>query len=130
MRHTCAMFRLLGSVFALLLVAIAPPPHYAGRWTLDLKSSTNLPPYYVHVVSHTMDVTQSESALDLVVTVANRHDKQPHSVKVHYELDRDGRPRIKDQQWELSNDGLILTIRRVEVTPRGKFETEMIFLRG
>jgi hypothetical protein len=108
----------------LALLSVAAP-NFSGKWVLDLRSSTNLPPYYAHVVSHTLEVTQSDAAIDMVVTVSTGRGK-PHRVKQHCKLDRSGRPSIKDQTWELSADGNVLTIRRVE----GKIETEMIFLRG
>ena len=70
---------------AVLMAATPKPANYAGKWTLDRAQSRNLPKYYEHVASHTLDITQSEAALDVDVTIS-APDHDPDHFNFHYAL--------------------------------------------
>jgi hypothetical protein len=69
----------------LLMAATPKATSYAGKWTLDRTQSRNLPKYYEHVASHTLDVTQSETALEVAVTVTAA-EHEPDHFNFHYDL--------------------------------------------
>jgi|GEM_PF-3473923 len=84
-RITVTLSAVLLFTSAFVMAAPAQPP-YAGKWTLDRAQSRNLPKYYEHVVSHTLDVTQSETALDVAVVVTTA-DHEPDHFDFRYNLD-------------------------------------------
>ncbi|MDT5272302.1 MAG: hypothetical protein QOH49_4488 [Acidobacteriota bacterium] len=43
--------------------AAEKPANYSGAWSLDMKQSKNLPPFYANVQSHKLNVTQDEKHL-------------------------------------------------------------------
>jgi hypothetical protein len=54
MRKLLFAAALIAAIFA---NALAKPANYAGNWTLDIKQSKNLPPYYSHIESHKLSIT-------------------------------------------------------------------------
>src|SRR4051794_37475488 len=79
--------KLLPILLALPLPFLAPgkPADYHGSWTLDKAHSTGLPPYYANVKSHRLTITQSDTLLDVFVTVdAGR--PTPDTIRFDYPL--------------------------------------------
>jgi hypothetical protein len=151
----------------------AKPADYSGAWTLDMKQSRNLPPFYDNVRSHKLLVRQDWGHLNVAVEVDDG-GAEPFKTSFDYSLDgtemktdtqmrtpsgtravpttlkavaaEDGGLRItitreavrRDQpfrmvtteDWRLSPDGKTLDIRRADDTPRGKTESEMVFVKG
>jgi hypothetical protein len=72
---------------ATALYAAAPTAaNYAGKWTLDQTKSQNLPHFYSRVKSQTLNVTQSDAALDVAVEVT-QGEQAPDKLAFHYTLD-------------------------------------------
>lgn len=167
-------------LFAAALVAVifvnafAKPANYAGAWTLDVKQSRNLPPYYSHVQSHKLSIAQDDEQLRVAVEISDA-GAEPFKIDFVYSLDgtetktetqmrtpaglrsvpatlkavaaEDGTLRITItreintpdgralkavtvEDWKLSPDAKTLTIHRADDTPRGKTESEMIFVKS
>ena len=167
-------------LFAAALVAVifanalAKPANYAGNWTLDIKQSKNLPPYYSHVESHKLAITQDDKQLRVAVEISDT-EREPFRVDFIYNLDGtetktetqmrtpagmrsipttlkaipaedgtlhltitremqtpEGRAikAVTTEDWQLSPDAKALTIHRNDDTPRGKTESDMIFVKG
>lgn len=149
------------------------PADYSGAWTLDVKQSKNLPPFYANVRSHRLLVTQDERHLRVAVEVDDGRG-EPFKTSFDYALDgaetktetlmrtpagntpvpttlkaevlEGGGLRITIsrelhtpdrtikgltvEEWRLGPDGRTLNIRRADDTPRGKVESEMVFVKG
>jgi hypothetical protein len=76
----------LAAALAPLALALVPPARYAGAWTLDRAQSRGLPPYYENVRSHRLAITQSDSVLDVFVTV-DVGAATPDTIRFRYRLD-------------------------------------------
>ena len=151
----------------------AKPADYSGAWTLDMKQSKNLPPFYANVKSHKLAIRQDWGHLSVAVEV-NDGGAEPFKTSFDYSLDgtetktetqmrtpsgmravptslkaeaaedgglhititremRMGESAFKGvttEDWRLSADGKTLNIHRADDTPRGKFESEMVFVKG
>ncbi|HEV7890711.1 MAG TPA: hypothetical protein VGP08_08730 [Pyrinomonadaceae bacterium] len=167
-------------LFAAALIAaaftnvLAKPANYSGAWTLDMKQSKNLPPYYSHVQSHKLSITQDDKQLRVSVEISDT-ERDPFKIDFAYSLDGtetktetqmrtpagmrpvptalkatasedgtlhititremqtpDGRAlkAVTNEDWQLSPDAKTLTIHRADDTPRGKTESDMIFVKG
>lgn len=158
---------------ASLVNGAAKPVDYSGAWTLDMKQSRNLPPFYANVKSHKLVVKQDWGHLLVAVEVEDG-GAEPFKVNFNYSLDgtesktetqmrtpsgtrtipttlkavvaEDGGLHITitremrmgegafraatDEDWHLSPDGKTLNIHRTDDTPRGKTESEMVFVKG
>ena len=171
------MIRLLFAaalVAAVFTNALAKPANYAGAWTLDIKQSKNLPPYYSHVESHKLSITQDDKQLRVAVEISDT-ERGPFKIDFVYSLDGaetktetqmrtpagmrsvpttlkatasedgtihititremaapDGRAlkAVTTEDWQLSPDAKTLTIHRADDTPRGKTESDMLFVKG
>lgn len=66
--------------------AAAKPADYTGAWTLDMKQSKNLPPFYSNVQSHKLNVTQDEKHLRVAVEIGNG-GAEPFKTEFVYNLD-------------------------------------------
>jgi hypothetical protein len=170
MRRLLFAAALIAAIFA---NALAKPANYAGNWTLDIKQSKNLPPYYSHIESHKLAITQDDKQLRVAVEISDtengpfktgflysldgtetktetqiRTPAGTRSVpttlkaaaaedgKLHITITReittpDGRALklISTEDWQLSPDAKTLTIHRNDDTPRGKTESDMIFIK-
>ncbi len=69
-----------------LLGAAAKPADYTGAWTLDMKQSKNLPPFYQNVQSHKLNVTQDEKHLRVAVEIGDG-GAEPFKANFDYNLD-------------------------------------------
>jgi hypothetical protein len=161
-------------VAASFATAAAKPASYAGAWTLDMKQSKNLPPYYSHVESHKLSITQDDKQLRVAVEISDTQ-AGPFRANFVYQLDgaetktetpvrtpavtravpttlkavaaEDGTLRITitreitmpdgatikavlTEDWRLSPDAKTLTIHRTDDSPRGKTESDMVFVKG
>jgi hypothetical protein len=168
-------------LFAAALVAatfanvLAKPADYSGAWTLDVKQSKNLPPYYSHIKGHKLSVTQDDKRLRVAVEIDDTQAAEPFRMDFAYTLDgtetktetqirtpagarsvpttlkavaaEDGTLRVtitRDidmpdgaavkavtvEDWKLSADAKTLTIHRADDGPRGKTESDMIFVKA
>jgi hypothetical protein len=149
---------------SLLFAATMSAADYSGKWTLDKAQSRDLPPFYEHITSHALTITQDAKELDVAVTVSSdRHD--PDHFDFHYKLD--GTPAESESKIRTPNgpmtipttltakpnadgtllitidrkqmgtttetwhlDGNKLIIDRTDEMPRGKFSSQMVFVRG
>lgn len=154
--------------------ALAKPASYAGNWTLDVKQSKDLPPFYARVQSHKLSIKQDDKQLHVAVEIADS-EAPPFRMNFDYNLDgtetrtetqirtpggmravpttlkavaaEDGTLRITitreintpdgralkgttTEDWRLSPDAKTLTIHRADDSPRGKFESDMIFTKN
>lgn len=66
--------------------AAAKPANYSGAWSLDMKQSKNLPPFYANVQSHKLNVTQDEKHLRVAVEVGDG-GAEPFKTSFDYNLD-------------------------------------------
>jgi hypothetical protein len=171
------MIRLLFAaalVAAVFTNALAKPANYAGAWTLDMKQSKNLPPFYSHVKGHKLSITQDDKQLRVAVEISDT-EREPFKIEFVYSLDGaetktetqmrtpagmrsvpttlkavanedgtlhititremtvpDGRAlkAVTTEDWQLSPDAKTLTIHRSDDTPRGKTESDMLFVKG
>ena len=76
---------------ALLAASLAPgaaakPADYSGAWTLDMKQSKNLPPFYANVRSHKLDIKQDEKHLRVAVEIGDG-GAEPFKAGFDYNLD-------------------------------------------
>jgi hypothetical protein len=171
MRRLLFAAALIAAIFA---NALAKPANYAGVWTLDIKQSKNLPPYYAHIESHKLAITQEDKQLRVAVEISDT-ENGPFKTDFLYNLDgtetktetqirtpagtrsvpttlkaaaaEDGKLRItitreittpdgralklvSTEDRQLSPDAKTLTIHRNDDTPRGKTESDMIFVKG
>ena len=162
-------------IAALFSNALAKPANYAGTWTLDLKQSKNLPPYYSHVQAHKLSTTQDDKQLRVAVEIDDTQAAEPFRADLLYKLDGtetktesqirtpagtrsvpttlkaaasedgtlhvtitrdittpdgDAFKAVTDEDWKLSPDAGTLTIHRADDTPRGKTESDMIFIKA
>ena len=153
--------------------AAAKPADYTGAWTLDMKQSKNLPPYYLHVQGHKLSITQDDRQLRVAVEISDA-GREPFRVDFVYSLDgaetktetqmrtpagmrsvptalkaeaaEDGTLRVTitremaapdgralkavtTEDWRLSPDAKTLNIHRADDTPRGKTESDMVFVK-
>lgn len=68
MRTTLVLLLALASHAA----AQAPGKHpYAGRWSLDVAASRDLPPFYAMVRSHTLEIAQDDTSLVVGVVMTD-----------------------------------------------------------
>jgi hypothetical protein len=59
---------------------------YSGKWTLDKAQSADLPPFYEHVSSHALTISQTDNELTVGVDItADSHD--PDHFDFVYRLD-------------------------------------------
>jgi hypothetical protein len=171
------MIRLLFAaalVAAVFTNALAMPANYAGVWTLDMKQSKNLPPFYSHVEGHKLSITQDDKQLRVAVEISDT-EREPFKIEFVYSLDGaetktetqmrtpagmrsvpttlkavahedgtlhltitreiqtpDGRAlkAVTDEDWQLGPGAKTLTIHRSDDTPRGKTESDMLFVKG
>lgn len=76
----------LALLAALALPLIAHAADYSGTWSLDKAKSTNLPPYYAQIQSHTL--TNAQTAQTLKVAIAIQREGAPvDTVTIDYRLD-------------------------------------------
>jgi hypothetical protein len=62
------------------------PADYSGAWSLDMKQSKNLPPFYSNVQSHKLNVTQDEKHLRVAVEIGDG-GAEPFKTSFDYNLD-------------------------------------------
>lgn len=74
------------ALLAAPLLAGAKPADYTGAWSLDLKQSKNLPPFYSNVKSHKLLVKQDWGYLSVAVEVDDG-GPEPFKTKFGYNLD-------------------------------------------
>jgi hypothetical protein len=79
-------------VFVILLLLAAgvlanvSAADFSGNWSLDLKQSKNLPPYYANIKSHKLAITQDEKHFNVAVDIdAGR--SEPDKFNFIYNLD-------------------------------------------
>jgi hypothetical protein len=166
-------------IFVILLLlasgifAGANAADFSGSWSLDMKQSKNLPPFYATIKSHKLAITQGEKQLTVAVDIdAGRGETD----KFNFIYNLDGSDSKTETQirtpngltsvptvlnakagtggmlqititrsitlpdrsfkgitiedWELSTDGKILTIKRTDELPNGKVTAELIFLKS
>jgi hypothetical protein len=63
------------------------PADYAGAWTLDMKQSKNLPPYYSHIQGHKLSVTHDDKHLRVAVEIDDTQAAEPFRMNFAYTLD-------------------------------------------
>lgn len=66
MRTTLALLVLLASQ-----LPAQTPRSYAGRWTLDVAASRDLPPFYAAVRSHVLEIAQDDTSLVVGVVLTD-----------------------------------------------------------
>ncbi|HEX8189375.1 MAG TPA: hypothetical protein VF586_13550 [Pyrinomonadaceae bacterium] len=154
--------------------AAAKPADYSGAWSLDMKQSKNLPPFYANVQSHKLNITRDDRHLRVAVEIGDG-GAEPFKAGFDYSLDGaetktetqmrtpDGTRSIPTtlkaevveggglhititrerpapdggsmrlttvEDWRLGADGKTLNIRRADETPRGKTESDLVFVKG
>src|SRR5215213_8284092 len=62
------------------------PADYTGAWTLDMKQSQNLPPFYSNVQGHKLNITQDEKHLRVAVEISDG-GAEPFKANFDYNLD-------------------------------------------
>lgn len=81
----------------------AKPADYAGNWSLDMKQSKNLPPYYSNVKSHKLFIEQDEKRLKIAVEV-DAERGEPDRINLTYNLDGS---EVKTETGIRTQNGLI-----------------------
>ena len=75
---------------ALLAASLAAlsvrPADYSGAWTLDMKQSKNLPPFYSNVQSHKLNIRQDDKHLRVAVEIGDG-SAEPFKADFDYSLD-------------------------------------------
>ncbi len=74
------------ALLAAPLLAGAKPADYTGAWSLDMKQSKNLPPFYSNVRSHRLNITQDEKHLRVAVEIGDG-GAEPFKAGFDYNLD-------------------------------------------
>ncbi|HEY0458581.1 MAG TPA: hypothetical protein VGC97_05465 [Pyrinomonadaceae bacterium] len=64
------MKRIISAFFLLVApVVFANAADFSGSWSLDMKQSTNLPPYYANIKSHKLSIAQDKEHLTVAVAI-------------------------------------------------------------
>ncbi len=95
----------------------AKPADYSGAWSLDMKQSKNLPPFYSNVQSHKLDIKQDEKHLRVAVEISDG-GAEPFRANFDYNLDG---TETKTETRMRTPDGTrnIPTTLKAEVTEGG-----------
>ena len=84
------MLASLVSTTLVVLHLLLAPVSYAGEWTLDLAASRNAPARWQAVERHTLQVTQNDSVMHVIVAMARRGATMPPDT-LRYAFFLDGR---------------------------------------
>lgn len=73
------MKRIIFAIFLLAASALfANAADFSGTWSLDMKQSKNLPPYYANIKSHKLSITQDKEHLSVAVEIDAGREKTDH----------------------------------------------------
>lgn len=70
----------------LLFAAHSQAASFAGSWAIDKGQSTDLPPFYVDVKTHSLNITQDAQKLDVSIEITS-DAHEPLRNTYHYTLD-------------------------------------------
>ena len=80
--------------------AAEKPADYSGAWSLDMKQSKNLPPFYSNVQSYKLNVTQDEKRLRVAVEIS---DGGAEPFKANFDYNLDGTETKSEMQMRTPN---------------------------
>lgn len=111
-------------LFAAGVFAFGKPADYSGNWTLDVKQSKNLPPFYSNIKSHKLSIMQNEKLLNVAVEIAEA-DGEPRKVNLTYNLDGS---EMKSEAIIRTQNGQIKvpTSAKVTVAADGKIRISIV----
>ena len=102
------------------LTLTAAPKNFAGRWTLDLESSKNLPRGYQRVKSQVPTVAQTPEHLSVAIDVQR---EEADATQQSFEFDLNGKPTESESKMHTPNgDQKIAMLLKGTLRDDGKIE--------